>query len=231
MARRSSSLIAAPSLPAQLDRWSDAIGDGDDLVSCELTSDAIFSSSIELLDITDCRVHRARLTGVAVNRLVLRNVAFVDVEASGLALTSTRWTRVSVAGSRFSGINAPAAKFEDVVFRHCVMNDASFGGATFERVAFVDCDLTGADWSQTTMQSCAFVRCELERADFTKARMQQVSFPGCTLTDVKGVAGLSGGVIDSVQALSVAQAALAALGIAVRDDDGLASQLLGPGRR
>jgi uncharacterized protein YjbI with pentapeptide repeats len=229
MAKRNSpGPIGAPRVAASLAPGpSRPIADNATVEAMVLDDSSELDSPIHALDIFESRLLGVRFTGTDITESVFRDVEILDAELSGTKFNESRWSRTTATRSRMSGFTAPALRMEDVVFRDCRLDGASFRGAVGERVAFVGCDLADAEFTQAKLTTCVFVGCDLSRADFTSATLRQVSIASSKLDDIRGVTSMSGVSVDVDHILPLALAALGTLGIRVVDDDPLAAILLG----
>lgn len=159
-------------------------------------------------DLAGARVRGVRLTDVEIARGNLANSA-----APELALR-----RVVVAGARLTGAQWTAGRIEDVAFRDCRIDLATFAGTTFDRVAFDGCVLAQADFRDALLRSVRFERCDLTEADLAGVRVDRCELRGCTLDGLAGVERLRGAAMPWADIVGHAALLAEALGIRVLDD-------------
>ena len=97
-------------------------------------------------------------------------------------------------GARLGGLQLVEATAEDVVFRDCRLELATFRGAKLRNVLFERCILDEADFLAATLQAVRFEGCRLLRADFTSATLTRVDLRGSDLDPVGDVGGLRGAI-------------------------------------
>ena len=97
------------------------------------------------------------------------------------------------------------AELDDVVFRNCKLELASFnsahGCATSPSRAACS---TRRSWGAATMRAVRFDGCRMLRADFTGATLARVDLRGSELDPAGDVSGLRGAIIDGVQLAGLA---------------------------
>ena len=170
--------------------------------------------------ITHTRLVRASMAGAR-----LRSLGMVDVLATGLDAANADWTgaklkRVEFVDSRLTGLTATELVAEDVVFRDCRLDFASFHRARIQRARFEGCDLTEADLSSAWLKDVRFDRCRLIRTDIEAIQLTGADLRGSELEELRGdLSALRGATIDPVQLVGLSRALAAALGIRVESTE------------
>ena len=128
-------------------------------------------------------------------------------------------TRVTIEGSRLTGISLMEASLRDITVRDCRVDLASFGVAELVRVTFEDCVMTETSFLDARLESIRFHGCDLTRADFRGATLRDCELRRTELTDLEGIANLRGAAIDWPGIVANADVWAAALGVRVLDTD------------
>ena len=150
-----------------LDPWSGALERGF------VIEDALVSGAFEEVRAAGGRIVRSRLDRVGLTGARLRSLALTDVVAGGLEASGADWSgatlrRVAIAGARLGGLQLIEATAEDVVFRDCRLELATFRGAKLRNVRLRALHpRRGRLPRARALQSVRFDGCRLLRADFT----------------------------------------------------------------
>ena len=136
-----------------------------------------------------------------------------NVVARGAAMR-----RVELRTARLTGLAWTEGELQDVAFRDCRADLASFADTRLLRVVFEGCVLREADLQGASLQSVRFQDCDLSGADLTGAHMTRCELRGCVLDGLKGVASLRGAAMPWPDVVGAAGTLAAALGIAVIED-------------
>jgi fluoroquinolone resistance protein len=209
---------AKPDLPDDgLSPWA-----GEALSSGFEIEDMLVSGSFQEARAAGGRILRSRLERVALTGARLRSLVLTDVLASGLEASGGDWTggrlrRVEFAGGRLAGLQLVEADVEDVVFRDCRLELATFRGSKLRNAVFERCVLDEADFFASTLQAVRFDRCRLVRTDFSGATLKRVDLRGSELDPAGDVNGLRGAIVDSIQLAGLAPLLARAAGITVDD--------------
>ena len=176
------------------------------------------------------------LTGLNAGSLLLEQVhcwrvTFVQTRLSGLRLfdgrlegcdlagaewAKARLRRVELLGCRLLGTDLAETNFEDVLFRDCQAERASFITSVFKAARFEKCNLKGAFFEGADLAGVVFQACDLSQADLRGARLQNADFRSANLSGMQaGVKELQGAIIAPIQAAQV----VSLLGVVVREID------------
>jgi uncharacterized protein YjbI with pentapeptide repeats len=170
------------------------------------------------LRLTEVRLEDVDLSGCAAPGLQLVDVVAAGGSWSNLQAHESRFRRVDAHGVRATGLAVGEATAEDVAFRDCRLDLASFRFATLERVAFVDCRLEEADFHGATLRAVRYERCELSRATFAAATFEGGEIRDCELTALDGVERLRGVRMPLRDVVGIASLLAAAAGIELTED-------------
>ena len=129
--------------------------------------------------------------------------------------TGARLRRVVFERVRMTGITLAEIEAEEVVFRGCRLDLASFRAAAVARVAFEDCVLAEADFYGATLRQVRFAGSQMRRVDFEQAQLSSVDLRSSEFDEPRGE--LRGAIIDSVQLAGLAPLLASRLGIKVDD--------------
>lgn len=156
-----------------------------------------------------------RLPGARLGRLGLLDCAFERCDLAGLDASSSSLVRAALTGCRLTGCNGREALLRDVVLRDCRMDLASLAGARMERVTFERCDLRELDLHAGRLHEVRLLGCDLSGAIFEETDCTRCELRDCTYTDLRGISGLAGTTIGWADAVELAPAFAAALGVRV----------------
>lgn len=207
----------APSLGSELDECDDPTLADDDVVEQRTVTGDVGASEATGVELIGSLFLNARLTGIELPTLVIRDCRFEGCEMSGVLLDGARLTRVEFIDCRLSGAVLSNARLKDVRVERCRTDGAMFRMSTFETCEFSQCDLTGAEFYESTIGQVSFLDGDLHRADFTGARLEDVRLHGSVLTDLRGGASMRGAIIDADQLVPMGLIALDALGVVIGD--------------
>jgi uncharacterized protein YjbI with pentapeptide repeats len=168
-------------------------------------------------EIGQCRFRSTALTGTELDRAVISDCAFESCDLANLHAKDCGLLRVTVSGSRATGLSWAGGGVRETVFGSCRMDLASFRFATFKHTVFTDCRLTQADFTAADLRGARFERCDLSGTQFSQAQLTGTRFTGCTLDGIGGVTSMRGAVVDRTDALALAYSLASALGISIQD--------------
>lgn len=188
----------------------------------ELERVRIASADLREAEAGSGRLEQAQLEDVDLGESKLRGLALIDVIAERLGAANGGWggatlRRVSLLGSRLTGIDLGEAHLEDVQLNGCKLDYANFRNGAVENVTFEDCVLRGADFQGARLRGVRFSGCQLIETDFSRAELQRVDFRGSELTLAGSVLGLRGAIVDSIQLMELSRPIAHELGLKVED--------------
>jgi uncharacterized protein YjbI with pentapeptide repeats len=167
-----------------------------------------------LLEQLYCR--RTTLAQSHLEGLRLFDVRLEGCDLAGAAWPKARLRRVEFIGCRLLGTDLAENNFEDVIFRDCQAERASFATAVFKAARFEACNLKGAFFEGADLTGVIFHACDLSQADLRGARLQGADFRNANLNGMKaGVKELQGAIIAPFQAVQVVNL----LGVVVKEVD------------
>jgi uncharacterized protein YjbI with pentapeptide repeats len=161
----------------------------------------------------------ASLAGQELGRLGMLDCALERCDLSGLQAAKSSLVRVSVGGSRLTGLLAGEVLLRDVLFRDCRMDLASLAGARMERVTFERCDLRELDLGQARLHDVRFLDCDLSHAILEEADCSRTELRECRYEGLRGIDGLRGTAVGWSDAVELATAFANALGVRVLGDE------------
>ncbi len=209
-----------PRLPLQLDRGAiDTLHHDGELSESELAGASLANQSASgfrfvTVRLADVDLSGSRLEHLAITDGALRRSNLANVHAARASLN-----RVSVEGSRMTGIAMPEAALKDVSLQGCRIDLASFGFSRLQRVTFEDCVLQQTDFLEAQLDDVRFHRCDLGRSDFRGARLQRCEFRRSDLTGLQGVESLRGAAMEWPDIVEMAGLLASTLGIQILDTD------------
>ena len=215
---RVTSKIQAPSLAPELDNVIDLILDDGEVVEQRTITGDVTATSATDVEFLGSLFRAARLTGIELPGVTLRDCRFENCELSGAVLDGARLVRVEFVDCRLSGGVLSDARLDDVRLTDCRCDGLLLRMSNLKRSEFLRCDLTNAEFYESGLQHVSLVDSDLSHADFTRARFDQVRLHGSVLADLRGGTALRGAIIDTGQILPMGIVALDALGVIIDDD-------------
>ncbi len=125
---------------------------------------------------------------------------------------------MSIDRGRLTGVDMAESRIEDVTFRDCRIDLASFAQTLLVRTTFEDCVLSECDFGEARLQSVRLERCDLSGADFSDARFVRCELRGCRIDGARGPASISGVAMSVADTVAASTTFAAALGIAIIDE-------------
>jgi uncharacterized protein YjbI with pentapeptide repeats len=213
---------ALPRLPAALEpaelsaeqlsaggKWAEVIVEGASLTGVEARD----------VDFDEARLVACDLSGAALARFGTLDCELVRCNLANVMARDSSMVRTSCVESRLTGLQWPEGGLQDVAFRDCRIDLASFRFARMQRVVFEDCVLRDADFTGARFESVRFDGCDLSAATFGGAQFERSELRGCRLEGLRGVDGLRGAALEWPAIVDLAPAFAAALGVRVIADE------------
>ncbi|MFG1620622.1 pentapeptide repeat-containing protein [Kribbella sp. NPDC049227] len=219
--------IAAPRLRTQLESASPTPEDIEDearLLDLSLEDVDLSDLVAEHLELSGCRLIRAKLAGSDLDKLIL-----VDAELSQCDVANARWsdaalTRVAINSSRLTGFAGPGMSIQHATIRDSVLDFGSFRFAKFVKVEFSDCRLQNADFVSADLTGAVFRGCDLTGAEFSQVKASGAVFVDCTWDAARGLTALTGATVAAsspIDTLTFTSAVTTAAGITLAHPDDL----------
>ena len=165
----------------------------------------------------ECTFQRCDLSEVTLARARFGDTGLYAVHGAGVDLAETSWLDCVVQGARLGAVQLFGAQLRRVRFEGCKIEFLNLRGAVLVDCQFVDCQLVEPDFGEATMTTVSFHGSRLVSPDFTKGTFKDVALGGADLAGARGVAGLRGVTISSLQLVDLGPALAAELGITVDD--------------
>jgi uncharacterized protein YjbI with pentapeptide repeats len=191
--------------------------DGGVLLALEYAGADLAGRDVAAVEIDQCRFRSTSFTGTELDRAVICDCAFESCDLANIRAMDCGLLRVTVSGSRMTGLSWAGGSVRETALRSCRMDLASFRFTTFKHAVFTDCRLTQADFTAADLRGARFERCDLSGAQFSQAQMTGTRFAGCTLDGINGVASMRGAIVAGADALALAYSLASALGISIED--------------
>ncbi|WP_106326535.1 pentapeptide repeat-containing protein [Actinoplanes italicus] len=118
-------------------------------------------ASLPKLRLTDCVVERSDWSNLRAENATMERVTVAGCRMTGLAWNGGLLRDVTFSDGKLDLTNWRMARFDAVAVTGCNLSGADFSNADLRGARFVDCDLTGAQFSGATMQGARFEHCEL----------------------------------------------------------------------
>jgi uncharacterized protein YjbI with pentapeptide repeats len=156
-----------------------------------------------------------RLPGARLGRLGMLDCGFERCDLAGLDAAESSLVRTTLTGCRLTGGNGREALLRDVVLRDCRMDLAALRDARMERVTFERCDLRELDLQGARLHEVRLLGCDLSGAILEGTDCTRCELRECKYADLRGISGLAGATIAWPDAIELAPAFAAALGVHV----------------
>jgi uncharacterized protein YjbI with pentapeptide repeats len=207
----------APLLAPERERAADVALASDQFIEHRTFTGDVSASGANNVEISGSLFRAARLTGIDLPGITIRDCRFENCELSGAVLDAARMIRVEFVDCRLSGAVLSDARLDDVRMVDCRCEGLLLRMTALKRSEFRRCDLTNAEFYDARLQHVSLVDGDLSCADFSRAQLDQVRLRGSVLADLRGGASLRGAIIDPGQIVPMGLVALDALGISVDD--------------
>jgi uncharacterized protein YjbI with pentapeptide repeats len=177
--------------------------------------DAIVARRIDIeeSELRGVTLAAAKMPGLQLSDVILRDCDFSNVHGRGGAIT-----RTEIHQSRFVGFDISEGRVDDLRVTNASMTLASFARAGLQSVIFDRVNLAEASFMDARMKAVAFVNCNLVGADFRGARIQGCAIRGSSLDGIVGIESLRGLTMPWPDLLESAGALAAAAGIEAEED-------------
>lgn len=168
--------------------------------------------------IEDCELDGAVMAGSRLRSVTMIDVVARRVDASNADWRGARLRRVVFEACRMTGLNLAEADGEEVTFRDCKLDFATFQLGRLRGAAFEGCVLDEATFSAATLIDVRFAGSQLRRVELDGVRMTRVDLRGAEIEDPRcRVTDLRGAIVDPVQLVGLAPILADGLGIAVEE--------------
>jgi uncharacterized protein YjbI with pentapeptide repeats len=169
------------------------------------------------VDVDQCRFSTVGFGQSVLDRARISDSVFRGCDFANLRASRGSLTRVTLSGSRMTGMAWADGILREVTAEDCRMDMAAFRFSTFKNVVFSDCKLVQADFHEADLRGVRFERCDLTGAQFSNAQMEGTRLSDCALDGIGGVTSFRGAIVTSRDVLGLAYALASALGIRIED--------------
>ena len=130
------------------------------------------------------------LRRILMNNTVFRTLSLKDVSMSGCDLASASWPssfwdRVDVQSGRMTGLDLSGGRLQNVIFKDCKIDLASFRFMKGKAIRFEDCSLREADFQGSDLRGCAFRGCDLRQAQMSQTKLEGVDLRDSKIEGLK----------------------------------------------
>jgi uncharacterized protein YjbI with pentapeptide repeats len=198
---------------------ADDFADGESWEQVEVIDTALPGIDARALGFAEARFVDTDLSGARLLNLFLSDCELVRCNLANAVVRGGSMRRVTVSGSRLTGLMWTAGDVRESQFRDCRADLASLESTKLSHVSFEDCNLRDADLRSTRMESVRFERCDLTGADISGARLERCSMRGCTLDGLRGVDRLRGVAMPWEDILAAAGVFAGELGVRLLEED------------
>ena len=176
-------------------------------------------ASLREVDLKNVTWQQGTIRALRAERAGLTALDVRSVEFTGCELGSLRWSRGKLARTRFDACKLLGARFADLTTSSVVFTGCKLDYAVFDQVRasgpvlFVRCSLREAVFTGCNLAGCLFDECDLSAAEFGPGHYRGCDLRGNDLSAISGAHHLKNIVLDQVQALQLAEALVAELGV------------------
>ncbi|GAA2519560.1 pentapeptide repeat-containing protein [Winogradskya humida] len=172
-------------------------------------------SMAEQVEFTQCRFRGARMAESKLPGVRLADCVVEQSDWSNLRAEQGTMTRVSLAGSRMTGLAWNGGMLRDVAVDDCKLDLTNWRASRFDGVFVNGSNLTGADFTDADLRGATFTGCDLSGAQFSNAKMEGARFRRCELAGIGGVTSWRGVVVHPEDLMGLSHVLAKALGIVV----------------
>lgn len=165
----------------------------------------------------DCTFRDCDLTEVRAARARFADTGLYAVSGAGVDLAESTWLDCVVQGARLGAVQLHGAELRRVRFEGCKIEFLNLRAARLDDCVFVDCQLVEPDLAEAVLTGVRFDGTRLVSPDFRAARCTDVDLSAADLVAPRGVTGLKGARVSSVQLVDLAPVLAHELGIRVAD--------------
>ncbi len=212
--------VASPRLPIDLqvlENLQQLITRDETLSSAVVRNESIDQLIVNGFTATELRLEKVNATQTKLERTSFSDVEFVSCDLIATSFPDSSWRRVSITGSRCSGLQLQTSTLHDISFVDCKLNLANFRFSKLKDVCFKDCVLDEADFYGAELLRVAFQNCHLNKTEFSTSKHRSTDFRTSDIVNIRGVTSLAGSIIDSIQLVTLAPVLASVLSIDVRD--------------
>jgi uncharacterized protein YjbI with pentapeptide repeats len=205
----------SPRISKHLEPWSGTLDSEVDIQDVSMNGCELVTAYAVHID--GVRIDHCSFAGTQLTKLELTDTIGRQLESAAIRPHKASFIRVEITDSRYTGSDFPDAHFEDCVFKGTKFDEVGFRFATFKRVSFINCILRNADFSGASFTQVTFSDCDVRSTNFSSANCKGVDMTGQNLFDAKGLLGLKGATISSLQLVQMAPLLADELGFYVQD--------------
>jgi uncharacterized protein YjbI with pentapeptide repeats len=213
-------IVRSPRLPTQLEHSTDLrqlLMSDRTINAIEYVSQDITNFSARSAIINESILDRLSAAEANLERLSLTQVSITRGELTATNCEASTWQTVKLKDTRCSGLKLQTGTLKDVTFANCKLDLANFRYTKLERVRFIDCILSESDFYMATLKDVFFENCSLISTEFSSAKCKNVDLRGSDVSTIRGISGLKGAIIDSMQLIAIAPLLAQEAGLSVKD--------------
>lgn len=193
------------------------LADGADCEAMDFTGLTLGPASAKGAVFLGCRLERCGLDEVRLDGARFAECRLSDLAATAIQAADTTWRDTLVAGLRVGAFMAAGSTWDLVRLRGVKANLLDLRGARLANVVLEDCELGELDLGGADVRAIRVERSSIEDLSVEGARLIDVDLAGAQLGIVRGIAGLRGATLTSVQLLDLSPQLAAGIGILIRD--------------
>lgn len=202
---------------SELTLFTGSLEEGAEYDAVDFTGHTLGPSSAAGARFLGCRLERCGLDDVRFDGSRFAESRLADLTATAIVAGETTWRDTLISGLRVGAFMASGSTWDLVRFRSVKANLLDLRGARLANVVLEDCEIGELDLGGGDVRALRVDRSSIEVLSVEGAHLADVDLVGAVLAVVRGIAGLRGATLSTVQLLELAPQFAASLGISVRD--------------
>lgn len=196
---------------------SDGVTDDDVLLELDVADVFLDAHAVEFVELGACHLRGGSMADSSWYKCQWHDLRLDGIDLANAGFEQAGWRRITANGCRLTGIDLADSTCEDLDISHGVLDEASFRMASLRRVRFTGTRMAGVDFANARASDVEFIDCDLSGAHFDHFRAERVRFENCRLDGLRGVDGLRGTSIATLDLFTLTAQLAAALGITLED--------------
>jgi uncharacterized protein YjbI with pentapeptide repeats len=173
---------------------------------------------VKAAGIAEAKLEKLIATEAGLERIGLSDAVMTHSDLTAANCAEASWQRVRLTNTRCSGLKLHMSVLKDVIFEDCKLDLSNFRFSKLRGVSFKNCILDEADFYNAEIENVSFQNCSLQKAEFSAAKCKNVDLRTSDIANVRGIEGLAGATIDSVQLMTLSHTLAAYLKLDVNDE-------------
>ncbi len=174
------------------------------LIEVSVARQNLCAIKVKAASISRSKLEKVDLSESELDRFTAKDVVISGCELAGSNFAESGWRSALISRSRCSGAQLYKSSLKDVVFQECKLDLVNFRYSKLENVIFRDCLLDDTDFYCAQLKNVEFDNCTIVKIEVSSVKMKDVDFTSSELGIFKGISGLKGATINSLQLINLA---------------------------